>query len=128
MLPRVDGPATNPIEYARPGVGPPRPTRHSPLAGLAWATLIVETLYRGTVAAIAHHRSPTYPWGRFSRNVGNPEVFIDIDQCLLMLGVILATLALLHPYRKRWAALAALAAHVTVLIVKYDVGLSLSRH
>lgn len=84
--------------------------------------LVLETLYRGTVTLVAYRRSPTYPWARFSRNVGDPDLFIRIDRALLFVGITIAGLALLHRHRKRWAALLALAAFVWVLFIKYDLG------
>ena len=111
------------VDYATPLTGRIKPTRHSPLAGWAWIMLVLETLYRGTVASIAYWRSPTYPWARFWRNVGDPELFIQIDKVLLFIGVALGVGALLHPHRKRWAAWAALGAHLSVLVIKYEFGL-----
>jgi hypothetical protein len=77
--------------------------------------LIVEAAYKGAVVAYAFHRSPTYPWARFSRNVGDPELFIGIDRTILWVGAVLALTALCVPNRKRWAAAGALAAHLFLL-------------
>ncbi len=77
--------------------------------------MVLEVAYRGAVVAYAYHRSPTWPWARFYRNVGDPEVFIRIDRAILCGGALLAILALIHPNRKRWAAWAALAAHLFLL-------------
>ncbi len=80
----------------------------------------MEVAYRGAVVAYAYHRSPTWPWARFRRNVGDPEMFIRIDGAILCAGALLAILALIHPDRKRWAAWAALAVHLFLLSADLD--------
>jgi hypothetical protein len=103
------GASSRTLHYAKPTTPRPRSTRHSPLAGWAWGMMVMEVVYKGAVVAYAYHRSPTWPWARFQRNVGNPEFFIRIDRVILYVGLALAMAALLHPHRKRWAAWAAFA-------------------
>jgi hypothetical protein len=51
----------------------------------------------------------------FRRNLGDPEVFIRIHRAILCVGAMVAVLALIPSGRKRWAAWAALAAHLLLL-------------
>jgi hypothetical protein len=95
-----------------------RPAHHHPLVAWAWCALILETVFRSTLIAIAHLRSRTYPWERFGQNVGPPELLILIDNSILLTGVILALRALIPKGVKRWAAVLALAALSTVLATK----------
>lgn len=118
-----DRPST--LQYAGLHTPRPRPTHHSPLSGWAWGALILEVVYRGAIVAYAYHRSPTWPWARFHRNVGDPEVFIGIGRAILYTGALLAILALIHPWRKRWAAWAALAVHLFLLSA--ESGFSINR-
>jgi len=97
-----------PLQYAGSTTPRHKPTHHSSLAGWAWGMLVLEVAYKGTVVAYAYHRSPTWPWARFRRNVSNPELFIRIDHAIYTVGATLAILALIRPGRKRWAAWAAL--------------------
>src|SRR2546429_691201 len=108
------------IPYASRGASAPKPTMHSALAGWSWAALIFEVAFRGGVVAYAYHCSPTWPWERFYRNVGNIDTFIEIDFAFLWAGTLLAILALVRPHRKRWAALLALAAHLFSILVIHD--------
>ena len=72
-------------------------------------------IYRASVVTYAYHRSYTYPWARFRRNVGDLALFIGIDQALFCAGALLAVLALVSPDRKRWIAVTALCAHLFLL-------------
>jgi hypothetical protein len=81
--------------------------------------VIIEVVYRGSVCAYAYHKSPTWTWIRFDRTVGNPEMFIAIDQTMLCIGALLSVLALTPPNRKRWAAWTALAANLYLLANLY---------
>ena len=103
------------LQYADRNTSRPRPTRHSSVAGWAWGMMLVEVIYKGSVIAYAYHRSPTWPWARFQRNVGDPELFIRIDHAILYVGAALAVAALLHPWRKRWAAWAALGVYAILI-------------
>jgi hypothetical protein len=114
-----ESPSPNLLEYAGPGARQSKPTHHSALAGWAWGMLIIEVIYRGSVCAYAYHRSPTWTWIRFDRTVGNPEVFIGIDQTFFLAGALLAVLALIPRDRKRWAAWAALVANLWSLANLY---------
>lgn len=103
------------LDYAGPELTRPRPTHHSALAGWAWAALIVEAIYRASVVAYAYYRSPTYPWERFERNVGDRGLFIMIDCAIVVVGMALAIAALIPSNRKRWAAWLALAGSLLLL-------------
>ena len=113
--------ASAPLDYAS-SVSGARPTRHPPLVGWAWGMLILETVYRGTLIAVAHVRSPTYPWERFRQNVGNPFLLMLVQDGILVTGIILSLRALTRKGFKRWAAVLALAALCTVLTTKGGVG------
>jgi hypothetical protein len=75
----------------------------------------IEVLFRGGTLAYAHYRSPTYPMERFYRNVGDLDVFLNIDRGVFVAGAALAILALAWPNRKRWVAWTALAVHLYLL-------------
>jgi hypothetical protein len=95
-----------------------RPTHHHPLTGWAWIALILEAVYRGTLITIAHVRSPTYPWARFNRSVGDSAALQRIGDAILLIGLILAVFALLPKGFKRWGAALAFAALLLVLVTK----------
>lgn len=105
------------LQYASGSTIRSRPTRHSLLAGLAWAVVAVEVVFRGSLLAYARYRSPTYPMERFYRNVGNPDELLSIDRAIFATGILLAVLALVWPNRKRWVAWAALLVHLYLLAV-----------
>jgi hypothetical protein len=114
----ANGPPT--LSYAsRQGIRA-KPTHHSALAGCAWLALILAVGYRGSVVAYAYHRSYTYPWARFARNVGNLETFIEIERSIYAIGALMAILALIPSNRKRWAAWLALATHSYCLLAAFD--------
>jgi len=104
-------------------------SRRSQWLGWAYGLIIVETIYKGCVIAHAYHRSPTYPWARFRRLVGNPELFIGIDQLLVIVAIALAVFSCLAAERRRWAVLL-LVTGGTVLLFKdgpfflVDIGLN----
>ena len=123
----LNDPPPTTLEYVRPGVARPKPTLHSRLVNLSLALLIFEPLFRGSLAAYANYCSPTWPWVRFASNVGPPILFIRIDQAIFIIGASLALAAICRPFRKRWAAVFALAAHLYLLYhfggLEYDFGL-----
>lgn len=114
------------LSYAGYGPDVLKPTRHSGLAGVAWAVIAIDVVYRSAVIAYAYHRSPTYPWARFHRNVGDLEFFLMLDRWIVVVGAFIAVLALITPNRKRALAWGALAAHLYLLATVGGV-LDLSR-
>jgi hypothetical protein len=104
------------VEYASPGAARARPTHLSAFTIIAWLVLIAEPIYRSSLIAYAYHKSPTYPWERFRRNVGDVDILFNIDRSFFVIGILMAAIGLLHPYRKRWAAWLAFAAHFFLLL------------
>jgi hypothetical protein len=71
------------------------------------------------VVAMAYHGSRTYPWDRFERNVGALWMFEKIEWCIAGVGTLFGIAAVLHPFRKRWAAWLALICNVRMMLVWY---------
>ena len=75
----------------------------------AWGLVIATTAFKITVIAYAMHRSPTWPWARFHRNVGDPDVIISIVTWGYAFGVATSFIAAMMSGPKRWAAILAVA-------------------
>ena len=72
------------------------------------------------VVAMAYHGSRTYPWDRFDRNVGPLWVFERIEWWIAVGGTLLGIVALLDPFRKRWAAWLALGCSGLMMFAQRD--------
>jgi hypothetical protein len=75
-----------------------KPQRHILKSALMWTWIVVlvDLFFRAGVILYAYHRSPTWPWDRFTRNVGDPDVFIRIDEIILAAAIVLAVVALVQ--------------------------------
>jgi len=106
------------LAYASPTTPRPKPTRHSAFVVLSWLVYIGGVAFDKTIVALAYRGSRTYPWERFERNVGSLWLFQKIEWRIAVGGAILALIALLIPFRKRWAAWLALCSSVLSMMGK----------
>jgi hypothetical protein len=105
-----ENPPSTSLNYADSNTSRLPPTHHPPSVIIPWLLFIAMVAFRAAVVAYAYYRSPTYPWARFSRNVGDPETFIFFERLFGIMVLVSACLSLLRPNRKRWAVFAVILA------------------
>jgi hypothetical protein len=83
---------------------------------IAWIMTLSGTLYVAALIAYAHYRSPTWPYERFARNVGNEYRLLGFAQWVHLVGLVAASLALVSKGWKWWIAIVAIAANLIAIL------------